>query len=262
VLCRDRQVDPGNSRSIERNHRYLVMLRERFPAVPAPEPLFRGEIEGTWLACERRLSGLTSPHYTGELATTGRMFLEVARHTAQLVVEPEAELTPELFEEVVGRRFEIVHRLAAVESTQRRLERMLAEARERLLGRTIPLVVSHGDLRGKHVQIRADGSVVGILDWGASEVGLLPYVDLVHLVAHQRKQEEKCSARRSWELVREREGLREHERTALDAYVRELGIDDQVQRAIEAIYPVLVGSMSELNWDYSRPRWMHYHFGI
>lgn len=255
-------MSPAKRASVERHHTFLVMLRERFPGVPVPEPLFLGELEGTWLACERRLGGLTSPHYTGELTTTRRMFLDAARHTAELVVERDTELTGELFDRVVGTRFEVVHRLAAVESTRRRLERMLAEARERLVGRTVPLVVSHGDLRGKHVQIRADGSVVGYLDWGASEVGLLPYVDLVHLVAHQRKQEEKCSSGRSWELLRDRTELREHERDALDACARDLGIDAEVRGAIEAIYPILVGGMSELNWDYSRPRWVHQHFGI
>ena len=151
---------------------------------------------------------------------------------------------------------------AAVESTARAVDRMLAELRERLVGATLPLALYHADLRAKHVQVDQDGSVLGYLDWGASEELFLPYVDLLHLVAHQRKQEEGCSAARTWQLIRERHELREHEREPLARPAREPGLDENVRAALELAYPVLVAGMAERNWDYSRPRWVHRQFGL
>jgi hypothetical protein len=37
---------------------------------------------------------------------------------------------------------------------------------------------------------------------------------------------------------------------------------DEVQRAIEAAYPVFVAAMAERTWGYTRPRWLHRQFGL
>ena len=63
-------------------------------------------------------------------------------------------------------------------------------------------------------------------------------------------------------FVRDRRGLHDHEVEALESYARDVGISSDVARAIDAIYPVLVGAMAEKNWDYSRPRWLHRQFGV
>ena len=112
------------------------------------------------------------------------------------------------------------------------------------------------------MQVAPDGSVLGYLDWRASEERFFAWVDLLHLVAHQRKQESGCTPARTWELVRERRELREHEREALDLGARLCGLAPEERATLELMYPVLVASMSELNWDYSRPRWIHRHFGL
>lgn len=255
-LCAPKQ------RLIATHHRFLVDLRERFPAVPVPEPLFAGRAGGPWLTCERRLPGLTAPQITGDLPATARMFRAVARDFARLVVEPDALLDEERFETLVAERFRTVRRLCAVPGTERRLDRMLARARELLAHRRLPLVLYHADLRGKHVQVSPAGDVLGYLDWGASEPVFLPYVDVLHLVAHQRQQEEGCRPERTWELVRTRAGMRPHEREALEEYRDRLGLPDEVCRAIEELYPVFVAAMAERNWDYSRPRWVHSQFGL
>ncbi|MCP3914628.1 MAG: hypothetical protein GY711_03610 [bacterium] len=255
-------LSPQKKRLVRIHHGFLARLRSDFPTVNVPEPLFEGELDGMWLTCERRLAGLTAPNMTGELGATRRTFLDAARDMASLVVREAQPCDAETFEAHVGRSFELVMRYVAVGSTRRALERMRDEARERLIGRSLPLVFYHADLRGKHVQVRRDGSVVGYLDWGASLECFLPYVDLLHLVAHQRKQEERCSSGATWKLVRDRGNLREHEREALEEYVRRVGLDTEVRATIEAIYPVLVAEMAERNWDYSRPRWMHRQFGL
>lgn len=255
-------LSPQKEHLVRTHDRFLRALRARFPSVPVPEPLFIGELEGVTLSCERRLAGLTAPHLTGERDATARMFDDVARDFAQLVCEPPVPLSAARFEALLGARFRRVRDHAAVRSTALAIERMLDELRERLLGATLPLVLYHADLRAKHVQVDARGGVLGYLDWGASEEAFLPYVDLLHLVAHQRKQEENCSAGRTWQLVRERDGLREHERRPLEQHARELGLGDDVRAALELAYPVLVAGMAERNWDYSRPRWVHRQFGL
>jgi hypothetical protein len=139
---------------------------------------------------------------------------------------------------------------------------MRLRARELFLGLSIPRVVYHADLRSKHVQVDARGHVHGYMDFGSSEASDLPYFDLLHLVAHERKQEAGLSTGRAWEIMRERAELRDFERAALEDYRERLALPEPYCRAIEEIYPVLVTAMAEKNWEYSRPRWMHRAFGI
>lgn len=253
---------PKNVPQLELHMRSLALVRSRFPAVPVPEPLFHGRIEDVWLSCERRLPGWTAPQVVGDRAKIGRMQREVSAHFAQLVTRPARTFTDEDFEAQVAARFRLVAAHAAVASTIRALERMLAETREKLVGETFPLVLYHADLRSKHVQVDRDGGVLGYLDWGTTEDEGLPLFDLLHLVVHERKQELKISPGEAWRAIRDRHDLFDHEIEALDSYARTLGLSASVVAAIDAIYPVLVAAMAEKNWDYSRPRWLHRQFGI
>jgi hypothetical protein len=242
--------------------RMLERVRREFPGVPAPELLARGTFDGVWTACERRLPGWTSQHVSDGNQTTARMLADAARHFAQLVVRKAAPFTDNDYDEQLGARIDLVKAHAAVPSTIDALERMRDEYRARFVGRKLPLVLYHADLRGKHVQVARDGSVIGYLDWGTTEAVGLPYVDLLHLVIHERKQARKCSAGDAWRPIRDRKGLHAWEESALASYRNALQIDDDVARAIEELYPVLVAAMAEKNWDYSRPRWLHEQFGI
>jgi len=240
----------------------LALLRERFPSVPVPQPLWIGVAEGLQLACERRLGGLTAPQFTGNRAIAERMFAEVARHFAALTMREAQVFDAEDFERLVGARFELVARFAALPRTIEKLAALRQELRASLIGARFPLVLQHADLRSKHVQLAADGTVIGYLDWGSSELLDLPCFDVLHLIAHERKQEAGLSAQQAWELIRDPSRLREHERRALDDYCAALEIPAGVRRAIESMYPVLVAAMAERNWDYSRPRWLARQFGI
>jgi aminoglycoside phosphotransferase (APT) family kinase protein len=139
---------------------------------------------------------------------------------------------------------------------------MREEAGELLIGKHLPRVLYHGDLRSKHVQVHSDGRVLGYLDWGTSELDDLPYADLLHLVVHARKQADDLRAAAAWALVRDGEGLAEHERAALARYAERTGLEPNVCRALERIYPVLVAAVAERNWDFSRPRWVHRQFDL
>lgn len=253
---------PKNVPQLELHMRSLALVRARFPGVPVPEPLFHGRIEGVWLSCERRLAGWTAPQVVGDRARIGRMQREVSAHFATLVTRPARRFTDDDFETQVAARFRLVAAHAAVASTIRALEHLLAETREKLVGATFPLVLYHADLRSKHVQVDQDGHVLGYLDWGTTEPEGLPLFDLLHLVIHERKQEMRIAPGDAWRAVRDRRGLFDHELEALSSYARTLSLAPHVVAAIDAIYPVLVAAMAEKNWDFSRPRWLHKQFGL
>ncbi len=253
---------PSQADQVARHARQLTLLSQRFPSVPVPELLFVGELEGLWLTCERRLGGLTAPQLTGEQPAAARMFADAARDLAALVVEERFTCDEPGFERLLGQRFARVERHARVESTLVHLGRLRERARQALLGRTFPLVLTHQDLRSKHVQVEPDGAVVGYLDWGTADERGLPFLDLFHLIVHERKHEAGLGAGAAWRIARERAELREHERRALDSYGAALGLDAEFRSLVEELYPVLVAAMAEEHWDYSRPRWLHRQFGI
>ena len=261
-LCVHLPLSPRKRTLLTKHHEQLRHVRRAHASVPVPEPLFAGEVAGVWLTCEQRLAGMSAPNVTGSRGATARFFLDAARHFADLVVEPLATLDEERFERLVGDRFRLVQRHAGRDETAAAVGRALEGARECLVGERVPLALYHGDLRAKHIQIAGDGRVLGYMDWGASERCFLPYVDLLHMVAHQRKQEEGCSPARTWALVKDRVDLFPHERQALDDYAERVGLSDRVRTAIEAVYPILVAGMAEMNWEYSRPRWLHRCFGV
>jgi SAM-dependent methyltransferase len=249
--------------------RYL-WFREHVPDFPIPEPLHSGsfqtgsfgESDGLFLTCERRLPGLTAPQHTGDHAIAAVMYRETAAHLSRLVVEPARAIDAAAWEQLFASKFDLVARYAAVPSTLEWLADMRARSREQLLGEAIPRVVYHADLRSKHVQVDARGHVLGYLDWGSSEASDLPYFDLLHLIAHERKQEAGLSTGAAWAIVQDPARLRSFERAALEDYRERLGLSERYCRAIEALYPLLVTAMAERNWEYSRPRWMHRSFGI
>jgi aminoglycoside phosphotransferase (APT) family kinase protein len=259
--CLHVALSPAQRRQLETHVEVLRAIERRFPSVPVPRALFAGEIEGVFLTCEQRLGGLTAPQLTGDARAAARMFADTARDLAALVTEPARALDEREFETLLGRRFDLVAQFARVPATIANVARMRDQARSALVGRTFPRVVYHADLRSKHVQVERDGRVLGYLDWGSGEIAGLPYFDLLHFIAHERKQAEGLTAAEAWRIVRERE-LRDWERAALDDYARRLELDDGYRRALEGLYPVLVAAMAESHWDFSRPRWLQRQFGV
>jgi hypothetical protein len=255
-------LSPTQRAQCERHFSQLEALPARFPGLPMPEPLFAGELEGVWLTCERRLTGLSAPQISGRRDAVRRMLREASAHLTDLRVEPRRTVDAAGFEQLIGRRFELAARYAAQPSTQSALERLRAEARERLLGRDLPLVLVHGDLRGKHVQVTPDGAVLGYLDWGISEPVGLPAFDLLHLLVHERKQEQNLTVGAAWRGVRDPATRRAEEQQVLSDYARAIGLEPELLEALVRIYPVLVADIAERNWDYSRPRWLQRQFAL
>lgn len=242
--------------------RMLALLRERFPGVPAPEPLFAGPIDGLWLSCERRLPGTSAIHQVGRRARAEAILGRVAGHLAQLVVRPPATFSEADFDELLEPAFELVARGAADAGTRAALAGMRARARAGLVGHDLPRTLCHGDLRAKHVQVDAAGEVLGYLDWGAASDCALPYYDLLHLFVHDRQQARGRTEGEIWRALVAREGLRPAERAAFERYREEVGLDEEAARALEAIYPVFVGRTAETHWRWSRPRWLARRFDL
>ena len=253
---------PTQRAQCERHFAQLERLPARFPGLPLPEPLFQGELDGAWLTCEQRLGGLTAPQVTGRREVVQRMLRESGEHLARLVVKQRHVVDAASFEQLVGRRFELAARHAGIDTTRAALERMRDEAQKSLSGRELPLVLVHGDVRGKHVQVQPDGAVLGFLDWGISEPEGLPAFDLLHLVIHERKQEHGLTVGEAWRLVRDPATRRASERQVLEGYARTIGLELDLLDVVLEIYPVLVADIAERNWDYSRPRWLHRQFAL
>ena len=230
--------------------------------VPAPEPIYSGRIDGIEFCCERRLAGFTAPQYSGDESCMRKLLEDCAEQFTALVQSPPMVIDERRFEKLFAWRYELVASLAGREETAREVLRLRDEVRELVLGKSTPLCLQHADLRNKHVQTHPDGSVIGYLDWGSSRDRDLPYFDLLQLVVHEYKQATGCAMGAAWRLLLEPGRLRDWEYAAFERYRQAVGLDAEVARGIERSFPVFVAAMAESNWDYSRPRWVHHHFGI
>jgi aminoglycoside phosphotransferase (APT) family kinase protein len=260
--CLHLALGPHKHAQVERHDRVVRELWERGSPVPVPEPIWSGELEGLRLSCERRLRGLTAPQRSGEEPVMRRMFEEVAQHLERLVEEAPAPLDEADFRRHFDWRFEIVARHCGREATARALRRLRDETRERVLGRRMPLTLQHADLRSKHVQIDDSGGVVGFLDWGSSRELDAPYFDLLQLLVHEEKQARGGRVGDAWRRLLLEGRLPGWARETLDRHAAAIGLDPEVQIALERAFPVFVAAMAESNWDYSRPRWVHRSFDL
>lgn len=252
---------PKNFPQTARHAANLGELETRFARFPAPRLLWAGETAGLYASVEQRLPGWTAPQACGDQPRIARMLRETGAALTQLCVDPGRVCDEALFFEQVEVRLRLVMQHAAVPQTIRWLEQLLHDSWQRLRGQTLPLCFYHADLRAKHVQVDADGALLGVLDWGTAEPVGLPYYDLLQLLCHEIKQEHGLSIGAAWRRLLQGE-LRDYEREALESYRSALHISPAVAEALHRLYPALVAAMAEKNWDYSRPRWLHRQFQI
>lgn len=248
-------------RELVAHDEFLRLLAEQFPEFPAPRSLFLGEIDGLWLACETRLDGIAATQVSKNPACAARLLDDTARHLASLVMEEKRPLTREDLDRFVGTRFDRVAAKAHLPETIAHVQRAREDAYSRLEGLAVPRVFYHADIRSKHVRVQRDGTVLGYLDFGCSSTHDLPYFDLVNLVVHENKRPGEFPSTNAWNRLLERREFQAHESQCLEDYAKALDLPSEYCRVIEEIYPILVVAMCELNWDCSRPRWLHEHFG-
>lgn len=249
-------------RGLEVHFRALERMRREFPGFPVPDPLWMGEVDGFWLTCERRLSGWASNHLATSRESADPILEQMADHLAQLVERPAQPFAQQDFERLVEPLFDDTLRAVRDAAVRAELERRRDEARRQLLGRPLPLVFAHGDVRSKHVQVDESGRVLGYLDFGTVIDPALPGLDLMHRIVHDRKQLEGTNDGTTSRELSDPQRLRIGERRALERYAQRLGLDPRALQAVALIYPVFVGAVIERYSPFVRPDWFRHTFGI
>lgn len=252
----------GHRPGMELHFRMLERLRREYPAVPVPEPLYCGDAEGVWLCCERRLPGFGAHHHVRELRDAEGLLAQLAPQLATLRVREARPFDDGQFEREVAPHFEAT--LATVDDvgTRHALEALRERARSALRGLLLPRVLTHSDLRAKHVQVGPDGRVNGWLDFGTCSLSELPGLDLLHHYVHDRKQLFGHADGRSWRTFLDPTGPTSSERAAFEAYARALGLDLAALRSVALIYPAFVAYTAARNWSLARPGWFREHFQL
>jgi hypothetical protein len=249
-------------RGLEVHFHALERMRADFPGLPAPAPLWMGEADGLWLTCERRLPGWASNHLLTSREAADAILEQMVDHLARLVVRPTRPLNEADFERVVSPLYDDTLRAVRDAALRAELERRRLDARRLLVGRELPLVYAHGDVRAKHVQVDEDGHVLGFLDFGTVVDEALPGLDVMHRIVHDRKQLEGMSDGETWRELCDPQRLRVGERRALDRYARAVGLDPRLLPIVARVYPVFVGAVVERYAPFVRPDWFRHTFGI
>jgi SAM-dependent methyltransferase len=249
-------------RGLEVHFRALERMRRDFPGFPVPEPLWMGEADGLWLTCERRLPGWASNHFLVDRASADPILEQMADHLAHLTVRATRTFSDEDFARAVEPLFDDTLRAVRDAALRGELARRRDEARRQLVGRALPLVFGHGDVRSKHVQVDASGRVLGYLDFGTVIEPTLPGLDLMHRIVHDRKQLEGTSDGTTSRELSDPQRLRIGERRALERYARNLSIEARSLQAVALVYPVFVGAVIERYSPFVRPDWFRHTFGI
>lgn len=252
----------GHRPGMDLHMRTLERVRREFPAVPAPQPLFIGELEGVWLCCERRLPGFGAHHHLRDLRDVEDLLAQLAPQLATLRVSAARPFDDGQFEREVAPHFAAALATIDDEPTRRALEALRERARAALRGLVLPRVLTHGDLRAKHVQVGPDGRVNGWLDFGTCTPSELPGLDLLHHFVHDRKQLFGHADGTSWRTFLDPNGPTPGERAAFEGYARALGLDQAALRSVALIYPAFVGATAAKNWSLMRPGWFREHFRL
>jgi len=249
-------------RGLEVHFRALERMRRDFTGFPVPEPLWMGEADGFWLTCERRLPGWASNHFVTDRASADPILEQMADHLALLVERAAQPLSDEDFTRIIDPLFDDTLRAVRDAALRGELARRRDEARRQLVGRGLPLVFGHGDVRSKHVQVDEQGRALGYYDFGTVIDPTLPGLDLMHRIVHDRKQLEGTSDGATSRELSDPQRLRIGERRALERYARNLGLDARALQAVALIYPVFVGAVIERYSPFVRPDWFRHTFGI
>ena len=242
---------------------HVGMLRRvaaEFPDVPVPEALYCGDAEGLWLCCERRLPGFAGNHHVRGLDDVAGLLAQLAPQLATLRVREARAFDDAQFEREVEPYFETTLAGTPEPETRRAVEALRERARRALRGLELPRVLTHSDLRAKHVHVGPDGRVNGWLDWGTTSPCELPGLDLVHHFVHDRKQVLGHVDGTSWRTFLDPDGPTPGERAAFESYARGLGLTLEALRALALVYPVFVYATAARNWSLARPGWFAEHF--
>lgn len=163
-----------------------------------PQVLAAGEAEDMVYRVERMLPGTpgtsvlarqgTLPRLRAAAATT---IAELHQQTASTIPIDAARLEPWI-DDPTDTLLELSESRPSWAGYRPAIERMRAELREKLLGRSLALSWVHGDYWPANILVTHDaGTVTGIIDWDFAEAEGLPHLDLMHLFLSMRMIEQR-----------------------------------------------------------------------
>lgn len=158
-----------------------------------PKRLAEGEIAGQVYAVEQVLPGVDARQVLSDPATRARLLGAAAaaigllhrRTTAAVVVDAG------ILERWVERPLRLVRGVTAARpgagGGRRAIERLAAELRDALAGRTLAVSWVHGDFAPGNILATPDGATLtGIVDWESARPADLPLLDLLQLLLSTR----------------------------------------------------------------------------
>ena len=136
------------------------------------------------------------------------------------------------------------------------LNRITSMLRNTVLGKSLPLVLSHGDFSLKNVTvIETPLRITGLIDWDLSRKVNLPLLDLLHLIARERIVEKRYTLHDALHRYLFPLALRRISNDLLSNYVETMAIDYSVIPALCTMYWISrihghIGSLNALDTDW------------
>jgi aminoglycoside phosphotransferase (APT) family kinase protein len=218
---------PEAARRCLRNREVVGALTRVPLPFETPQPLAAGHHDGIDYFAESRLSGVSveaarvSTRRRHRLAASARAALE----EAQAATSRQVDLTAPLFERLFAAP---VERLAggAPAGTVDKLRAFLRHTWQRLDGRSMPLVLVHGDFKCGNILWTSNDRVSGVIDWDMAGLQGLPLLDHLTYAAWDSWAEARVSPAASFAAAALPSASGAHVRFARDV----LDLDELVQR--------------------------------
>jgi aminoglycoside phosphotransferase (APT) family kinase protein len=142
-----------------------------------PAPWWRGRVAGVSAFLEECRPG-EPRQVTGRSIAWEPQALDFITRVHQASAAP-VPLTGETYERLVGARVNAIVPHVPTEVGRGTLRHLTALLHERLHGRSLPLVRSHGDLTNENCLYDSSGRLVGVIDWELSQPRQLPLLDVI-----------------------------------------------------------------------------------
>lgn len=165
-------------------------LRDRIPRC-----VLEAELEDLYYTLETCLPGTVGWNPPGDgsrlepLVAAAASFISDLHAASRAETDIDEEFWVRRMAPAVGR----VGRVAARLGHGKAFARLSRYFYESLLGRTIPLVVAHGNYSIQNVLFESDGRLCGVIDWDLAEVRGLPLLDLYYLLSSAGRLEDRRS---------------------------------------------------------------------
>jgi aminoglycoside phosphotransferase (APT) family kinase protein len=158
-----------------------------------------GEIEGHAYMVEQLLRGREATAVLSSPAARGRMLVAAAAAIGELhrLTASSVVVDAEMLERWIDAPLQVVRHVTRARpraaGNERAIERLAAELREALAGRTLSVSTVHGDYTPRNILVTPDGAALtGIVDWELAAQDDVPLLDLLLLLLTVRMVVHRC----------------------------------------------------------------------